>query len=52
MKDIRPLKEYAERLPDPLKTLVLSQRDEMSEDELISKFLEWRKLLRIKEAQK
>ena len=47
MSDIRELKEYSQRLPDPVRTLILSSPDDMSEQELISKFMEWRKLLRI-----
>ena len=45
--NIKELKEFALRLPDPAKTLILSQPDEMQEDELISKFFEWKKLLKI-----
>jgi hypothetical protein len=45
--NIKPLKDEAIKLPDPVKTLILSQPDEMQEDELIYKFFEWRKLLKI-----
>lgn len=45
--NIKPLKDEAIKLPDPVKTLILSQSDEMDEDELISKFFEWKKLIRI-----
>lgn len=44
---IKPIKEYAQTLPDPLRTLILSSSDDMSDRELISKFMEWRKLIRI-----
>lgn len=44
---VKSFKEYAQGLPDPLRTLILSTSDNMSEQEFISKFLEWRKLLRI-----
>jgi hypothetical protein len=44
---IKPIKEYAQTLPDPLRTLILSSPDDLTDQELISKFMEWRKLLRI-----
>lgn len=46
--DIQQLKDYALKLPEPVKTLILSQPDEMDENDLISKFFEWRKILKIK----
>ena len=51
---VREFKNYAEGLKDPLKTLILSSPDGMSDDQLVSKFIEWRKLLRLskKEAGK
>lgn len=51
---VKLFKEYAQTLPDPLRTLILSSSEEMTDQELISKFMEWRKLLRItnKEANK
>lgn len=47
--NIKSLKDEAIKLPDPVKTLVLSQPDEMDEVELISKFFEWRKLIKIEQ---
>ncbi len=44
---VREFKSYAEGLPDPLKTLVLSSPDDMTDDQLVSKFIEWRKLMRL-----
>lgn len=44
---VREFKSYAEGLPDPLKTLILSSPDSMSDDQMVSKFIEWRKLLRL-----
>ena len=41
------VKEYAQTLPDPLRTLILSSPDDLTDQELISKFMEWRKLIRI-----
>lgn len=53
LRSIREIKEYAEKLPEPVKTLILSAKDDMSEEEFLSKFVEWRKLLRMqKEAEK
>ena len=52
---VREFKSYAEGLPDPLKTLILSSPDSLSDDQLVSKFIEWRKLLKLtknKEARK
>ena len=45
--NIRTIKEFATKLADPLKTLILSSPDEMGEQEFLSKFVEWRKLLRM-----
>jgi hypothetical protein len=47
--NIKPLKDEAIKLPDPVKTLILSQPDEMDEGELISKFFEWKKLIKIEQ---
>ena len=44
---VREFKSYAEGLPDPLKTLILSSPDAMSDEQMVSKFIEWRKLLRL-----
>jgi hypothetical protein len=44
---VREFKSYAEGLPDPLKTLILSSPDTMSDEQMVSKFIEWRKLLRL-----
>ena len=51
---VREFKNYAEGLSDPLKTLILSSPDELSDDQMVSKFIEWRKLMRLskKEAYK
>ena len=50
--NIKELKDYAIKLPDPVKTLILSQPDDMEENELISKFFEWKKLLKIEGVNK
>ena len=42
LKSIRDFKAYAEKLPEPFKSLILSAKDEMSEEEFLSKFIEWR----------
>ncbi len=47
VKNIREIKSYAEKLPDPARTLILSEPDEMSSDEFLVKFIEWRKLIRM-----
>ena len=50
--NIQSLKQLALKLPEPVKTLILSQPDELSQDDLISKFFEWKKLLKIEEMKK
>ncbi len=47
MKSIRELKNMAVDLPDPVKTLILSEPDEIPQDELVAKFIMWRKLIRM-----
>lgn len=44
---VKSFKEYAQTLPDPLRTLILSSSEDLTDNELISKFMEWRKLMRI-----
>lgn len=48
-RNIRELKEYALNLPEPVKTLILSLREDSSDEEFLSKLIEWKKLLRIKQ---
>ncbi len=49
---ILPLKERALSLPDPVRTMILSiDGDTMDARELIAKFGEWAKLLKIKETR-
>lgn len=50
-KSIRDFKAYAEKLPEPVRSLILSAKDEMTEDEFLNKFIEWRKLLRMKKGE-
>ena len=40
-----PLKQRAIALPDPVKTLILSEPESLEPDELISKLATWDKLL-------
>jgi hypothetical protein len=51
-RSISELKQYALKLPEPVKTLVLSCKDKMSEDEFLVKFLEWRKILKMEAERK
>lgn len=49
---LKPLKERALSLPDPVRSMILSiDRDSMDAKELIAKFGEWAKLLQIKETR-
>ena len=50
--NIQSLKQFALRLPEPIKTLILSQPDELSQHDLISKFFEWKKLIKLQEMKK
>ena len=43
----REIKEFALKLPEPIRSLILSSKDEMGEQEFLSKFIEWRKLIRM-----
>lgn len=45
--DIRPLKEKALSLEDPLRTVVLSEPDSMPLDEYLAKAGTWLKLLKM-----
>lgn len=45
--NIRELKEYALKLPEPIRSLILSSKDEMGEQEFLIKFFEWKKLLQM-----
>lgn len=39
-------------LPDDLKNLILTAEDSVSDDQFLTKFLEWRKIARIKDGAK
>lgn len=46
--DIRPLKEMALKLSDPVKTLILSEkRDFLEAEEYLAKTTEWLKLMKL-----
>lgn len=42
-----PLKQKALRFPEPVKSLILSEPDNMDSNELVSKMGTWEKLLKI-----
>ena len=48
---LRVLKEEVERskYPEPLKTLILTAPDTMTEAELLKEFMKWRQIARIKD---
>lgn len=52
IRSIRDIKEYASRLPEPVRTLILSAEDNMTEQEFLSKFIEWRKLIKMSKGVK
>ncbi|MCL4420457.1 MAG: hypothetical protein M1477_02040 [Candidatus Thermoplasmatota archaeon] len=45
--NLRALKERAIRFPEPVKSLILSEPDEMDSDDFISKLGTWEKLVKI-----
>lgn len=47
MKDIRELKNQAVLLPEPLRTLVLTEPDEVPDQEFYVKMKIWLKLIKI-----
>ena len=48
LRSIREIKNFASsKLQDPVKSLILSSPDEMTEAEFLAKFTEWRKLIRM-----
>ena len=42
--DLRKLKSAALSYPEPLKTLILTAKDSMSEEEILNEFMRWRKI--------
>lgn len=54
MTDTRALKDSIanSNLPDDLRNLILTVPDSIGEDEFIAKFMEWRKLARLKDGEK
>jgi CO dehydrogenase/acetyl-CoA synthase beta subunit len=54
MINTRALKESISNsnIPEDLKNLILTTEDAISEDQFLTKFIEWRKIARIKEATK
>lgn len=49
--DIRHFKEKASMFPEPVRTLILSEKDSLPIEEYISKLGTWEKLLKIGEGQ-
>ena len=49
--DLRNLKSSAISFPEPLKTLILTAKDSMSQEEFITEFLKWRKTARAMEGR-
>ncbi|MHB8360849.1 MAG: hypothetical protein ACYDAO_00730 [Thermoplasmataceae archaeon] len=47
--DLRPLKLKALKLEDPIKSIILSQPDQVSREEYLSKAGDWLRLLEIRE---
>ncbi len=47
--DLRALKSEAVGFPEPLKTLILTAKDSMSKEEILTEFLKWRKTARAME---
>ena len=49
MISTKPLKEKALKLDDPIRTIILSAPDEMTQEEYVAKCQEWLKFLAISE---
>ena len=49
--DMRPLKEKALNLPEPVKSLILSEPDTLDSQDFISKLGTWERLLKLKETR-
>ena len=45
--DIKPMKEKAIGFPEPIKSLILSEPDNMDSSELIAKLATWERLIRM-----
>ena len=52
MVNIQRIKEKAPSLEDPLKTLILSEPDNLTKEDYLGKSETWLKLLQIGEAEK
>lgn len=51
MIELKLLKDEAVKLPEPLKTLILTAKDQMSNEEFLVEFLKWRKTARAMEVK-
>lgn len=45
--DMRLLKDRASEFPEPVRSLILSERDSLCLDDFLSKFSTWEKVLKI-----
>ena len=45
--DVKPLKQRALTFPEPLRTLILSESDEMDSNEFILKVVTWSKIAKM-----
>ena len=52
MTDLKSLKSEAIKFPEPLRTLILTAKDSMGNDEILNEFLKWRKTARAMEIHK
>lgn len=50
--DISPIKSAAPRLPEPVRTLILTEKNELTVEELIAKVGDWERLIRMASNQK
>lgn len=52
MTDLKSLKSEALKLPEPLRTLILTAKDSMGNEEILAEFMKWRKSARAMEIHK
>lgn len=46
-RSIAEIKEFAERIPEPIKSDILQAPDQMTPDEFLIRFIGWRRQLRV-----
>jgi len=50
--DLKELKAQASEFPDPVRSLILGEKDSLGVDDFLSKFATWERLLKMSEVVK